>query len=367
MVTVQNKFNQLNEAVLFLYSIAQDLNYEDLKKDARDSIFGEKLYMKMLDTVIHIQNAIKNKLEVSKEKIDFYFKPINENDLCIDDFVMQYDYASCIDTLTENIQRLREQSQEERLMEYAKLVTEYRSHGNLEEVNLICNLSDFINALSKSNFSDENKMTILKIYCNKEQYEEEIKEIISKTISILEECEEEYQWIQTFCYDYWTNYIKTHDIREMISENSNVEWNYNSNGIVIQPMLAHCSQLSISIPDPDESGKKDVFRIGVLVDENLKHRKKVANIDDIANFMKILGDKSKLDIMDFIKDKAAYGKELADELGLAKGTISHHMSSLASIGIIDTVCEANRIYYKLNQKRLKEIIEELRAYFIQEN
>jgi DNA-binding transcriptional ArsR family regulator len=220
-----------------------------------------------------------------------------------------------------------------------------------------------LNILNESEISDKNKIAIIDTFCNTDKHLKQLTNLLRKTIGILEDCSKEYQYIEEFFYEYWSDFISKNDIIEHIEKYINVEWKRNPAGIVVTPVLAQPRMVSISIPD-EEVVKPDVLRIGFLIDKNLRLRKKATTMEDIGNIMKVFGDKSKLDILNMIKDKPAYGKELADGLGLAKGTISHHMSSLMSIGVIDTLCESNRIYYSLNQKKFTEILEELKEYFV---
>jgi DNA-binding transcriptional ArsR family regulator len=364
MVTVKKSINKLNEAGFLLHSLTQNFKYDEYKKGLETSCFDEQKYNKMLDKYVQIYKKIETTLDVSKEKIDFYFKPIDENNVCIADFVMLYEFHNYNETLEENILRVKNLSDDDRLLEYAKILTEYHTQGNIEDAKKIHSLADILNVLNESDLSAENKLALLNIYCNKEKYLDEVAGILSKTIAIIDEYSEEFKFIEEFFYEYWSEFVEGIDIIERIETILNIEWNRNPSGLVIIPTFFSPNMVTISIVDEDIASE-DVLRIGFLVDENFRQRKKASNIEDIGNIMKVFSDKSKLDILNMIKNKPAYGKELADGLGLAKGTISHHMSSLMGIGVIDTLCESNKIYYSLNKKKFGEILDELKEYFIE--
>lgn len=361
MIIILEKLNELSEAMSFLYSIAQNINYQDYYKKAKSSVFGEELYIKILEVAIQMQQTMRENLEVEKGRIDFYFKEIIKDYLCFNDFVLQYDFINYKDTLEDVVNRSLKLDDKERLLEFAKLITEYRTQGVTDDLSGIQDLTDLIRLLDKCDFSNANKIKILNAYCDKEKYILELKEILQKTIQILRNNKKEYQFLEEHFHSYWTNFTSKNDMKDIVERNSNIEWNYNPNGIVIQPLLAMPERLSISIPD--EPDQEDLFRIGVLIDEKVRVRNGASNTEEISNIMKVLSDKSKLDILNRIRDHSAYGKELSDELKLAKGTISHHMSSLIGIGIIDTVYESNRIYYKLNQERVSQIFDEIKEFF----
>lgn len=368
MLKIQSRFNELNEASNFLHAIAQNINYEELYREAKDSCFGVVMYEKMLDTVVFMKKTIEKELDkagIERERINFYYKVINKEYLSIADFVLFYDYIHYDETLESIISKSQSCDKQEKLLSYAKLIAEYPSQGSTEEINEVQDLSDLIRLLDESAFDNESKLNILNIFCNSEKYINELKEILEQTIKIVKENHDKYKFIEDFCFEYWTNFTKTNDIQKLVKKVANVEWRDNPNGIVIQFWFAFSNRFSVSLPD--EENEMDLFRIGILVDEKLKMKKKLEDSSEIAEIMKAFSDKSKLDILTYIKDKTAYGKELADQTGLAKGTISHHMSSLIQIGIIDTLCESNRIYYKLNKERLGEILDEIKWFFVSGN
>ena len=63
----------------------------------------------------------------------------------------------------------------------------------------------------------------------------------------------------------------------------------------------------------------------------------------------------------FIKDKAAYGQEIANHLNLKTSTISYHMEALINVGLIIVEKQNNRIYYRLNDKNMKEFMERFKV------
>ena len=50
--------------------------------------------------------------------------------------------------------------------------------------------------------------------------------------------------------------------------------------------------------------------------------------DELITALKLLGDKSKFEILRTVKDEGAYGAQLAKQMGLTTATISHHVNAL---------------------------------------
>ena len=84
----------------------------------------------------------------------------------------------------------------------------------------------------------------------------------------------------------------------------------------------------------------------------------------MSQVLKLLADKSKFEILSYIRDKEAYGSELAQRLGLTTATISHHMSALLNANLAEMKRMDKRIYYTSNQKALEEALEYIKAQLL---
>lgn len=79
--------------------------------------------------------------------------------------------------------------------------------------------------------------------------------------------------------------------------------------------------------------------------------------DTFQLLFKTLSDKKRLDIIELLAKRPWYVSELAEQLGLTAATVSYHISMLWRFNIIKFERSDHRIYYSLDKKRLKEIIE----------
>ena len=81
-----------------------------------------------------------------------------------------------------------------------------------------------------------------------------------------------------------------------------------------------------------------------------------ANMDkQHTDFFKSLSDETRLNMVRTLAKRSYYSKELADELGINKATVSYHMKMFSQFNMIDiSFGENKRIYYKLNKKNLEE-------------
>ncbi len=94
----------------------------------------------------------------------------------------------------------------------------------------------------------------------------------------------------------------------------------------------------------------------------INNNKKVFSDDEIYESLKIIADKTRLEIIKYIKDKSYYGKELADKLNMKPPTISHHIEQLNKIGLIHLEQIGNTKYFSLNRIRFRELVTSLENF-----
>ena len=72
--------------------------------------------------------------------------------------------------------------------------------------------------------------------------------------------------------------------------------------------------------------------------------------------IKLLSDKSKFEILSYIRDKESYGSELARHLNLTTPTVSHHMNALIAAELVTIKRQENRVYYLSNKEKIDEVL-----------
>lgn len=88
--------------------------------------------------------------------------------------------------------------------------------------------------------------------------------------------------------------------------------------------------------------------------------------DDVFKAFKLLGDRTRFDILCYLRSRSAYGQELCNHFGLSRNTIHHHMNKLADYGLVRCATDGNRIYYSLDDSAISLLLERQQALFAQE-
>lgn len=106
-----------------------------------------------------------------------------------------------------------------------------------------------------------------------------------------------------------------------------------------------------------DSEQSFIYHYGINeYDSNTKNK---MSQDDVLDAIKIVADEKRIRIIMLLNKAPRYGYELAQTLSLSNSTISHHLSTLHSIGIVYSMRIENKVYYQLNKDKLKELMETL--------
>ncbi len=81
---------------------------------------------------------------------------------------------------------------------------------------------------------------------------------------------------------------------------------------------------------------------------------------------RLLGDRTRFDILRYLRNHPAYGQELADHFGLARNTIHHHMSKLVNAGLVTYTVDGNRVYYAVDKERFQKLLVQQKCLIIGE-
>ena len=88
------------------------------------------------------------------------------------------------------------------------------------------------------------------------------------------------------------------------------------------------------------------------------------NVAQLCEAFHLLADRTRLEILLYLKDHPAYGQELADHFGLARNTIHHHMNKFYNAGLVTCTVEGSRVYYAPDREHLRALVEKQVSLFL---
>lgn len=108
----------------------------------------------------------------------------------------------------------------------------------------------------------------------------------------------------------------------------------------------------------DKKGQILIMRL-MEKEYDLSEKKK-----NVENFMKLLSDHNRLEILRLLNKRPMYGKELSEHLNIKTPTVSHHIEHLRKLGLIHIERDKNIKYFSLNTKNFNRLIKELKKYIL---
>lgn len=360
-IEIYQSVNLLNEAFTLLYYWA---NIDDLER-TRDEYVGnyeneKENYMKKFNLIIGIYDYVKSNIKVSFEQVEYYFKERNTDISTFCSLAVLWDRHQYDKKILSYEEKFMELTERDRVKSYAQIIDHELAENTA--YNELQSLTDLIRFIESSPYEKEAKWEAIKIFNNTEKYYKEAYAILEEVMELLEEHHDTINEIGQEFYEYWSEYQKTNDLVDTIQDKTKIFWEHSEKGITIVPLIFFPFSITISY-DEVFNKTKDFIQISVLLDKRLELTNRKITKGDIINFGKILCDKSKVDILEYLGKKPAYGKEIADELNLTTATISYHVKSLQVTGFLKSTIDANKVYYSINNEGILAYIDDVKRYF----
>ena len=116
-------------------------------------------------------------------------------------------------------------------------------------------------------------------------------------------------------------------------------------------------------------GRKNLFSLGsgnLLLAFSLDARveDEAEGAEEIADLMKVLGDRTRLDILRLLAEGPSYGKAIADRLGLTTASVSRQLDQLKSAGLVleDRADSSNIKLLKLETAAMDDLFRRTRGF-----
>lgn len=218
--------------------------------------------------------------------------------------------------------------------------------------------SDFLSLIASLPYEDKLSMALLRSFSNKKSIYDRLYPLLEKICQILEN---NFPKIQDEFMDHFKkikkdDYKKVSEVIEQVGLLSFLEKRdkpLNIYGLILAPNMTMIQFIS---EDYDDA----FIKFGIYSNKNFV--KKENRLKHLSQYLKILGDPTRIDILDLLKEKNHYAKELSDKLYITSATLSYHISQLHVCGFIGAYIEGRKTYYYLRRPGFEKVIEELTEF-----
>ena len=363
-VIIKKKINYVEEANFLLFNHVNQITYDKMISESfRNFAYKKEIFDRRYEHILAIHNYVTDHMRFDKNKLEFYFKEIGNSQLSLSNYLLPIYTGTGYETLKEYETSALEMNKEEIIKNFDDILSQYLRIGKSGDEGKVETFENLLLIMDRSEINAEERWKIVQAYIDRDKHIREVFAILDRTIQLLMECRDHIGELEEEFYDYWMDYTKEADLIKNLQEYTNVIWKSSTAGTYIIPSIFNPQSISFSINDEEEM-LPDLIRLGVILDSNLTFKHSQIDGDKLNTALKLLSDKSKFEILKLIKDKPAYGYEIANALNLSTSTISYHMNALITSKLIKIEKDANKIYYSLNEETVNQILEDIRTLLL---
>lgn len=218
--------------------------------------------------------------------------------------------------------------------------------------------SDLLSLISALPYEDRLAMNLLRSFSNKKSIYKRLYPLLEKICEILEN---NFPKIQDEFMEHFKK-IKKDDYKKVYEIINQVGLTYflrkreqplNVYGLILAPNMTMIQFIS-------EDYDYAFIKFGIYSNKDFVKEKN--KLKHLSQYLKILGDPTRIDILDLLKEKNYYAKELSDKLYITPATLSYHISQLHVCGFIGAYIEGRKTYYYLRRPGFEKVIEELTEF-----
>lgn len=242
-------------------------------------------------------------------------------------------------------------SEPERLRDVAAIAASFQGEPAAapEVLETVCDLIDYMDGIC---IAPANKWKFLSLFAHLETYEREAHRIVLKAAELLRKA-----------MDHAETQAMLHDCMEKTRENAprlSNAFPKTQQNVTFLPCMMPFNVLRFI------SGEESLtVVVGVLYWTILQLTEKyAANDERLLGCFKTLSDKSRLDILKLLKTREYSGQELAKELGISQGTVSHHLNVLVRDDFVHITKDGSRLRSSLNPEALENMMDDIRRLLL---
>lgn len=387
-IILVNEVDYMFEAwqlLMFLASTEEhEEEYEKFKKGILERYASDSKHTR--DCIAFCERGIKRAMETfagREVEIRNYFAPV-ENDIIPANLVLSWgDWAGDSSVSVQNADDMRAYyeafSEEMRDASFLKgLVSDMgpdefdcivgcEERGTaIAKAERIRNIFSYIQSLE---LKAESKMRIQEVYLNRDAYIEPICKLYQEMADLLRSAEDEMKELCKDWAEYWGKVVETNSFLDMLKGIVELDEAVLEKGVCIIPSVVQSACVYINTYGgliPSRSNYRTICVLGAIMTVDFDWNSEVHELyrwDSMQPIFKALGDKSKADILLFIKDKPAYGSEIAKQFSLTTATVSHHMNKLLQLRLIQAEMQDGRVYYQARKEAIVEMFEQCKKIF----
>lgn len=375
---ISQEIDYISEGVALLQHLGTGVKYSNDIKDMMNKKYTNpfKEGLKKFELLERIERAAKKAFQKDMTELKYYFEIAGNNNLsCAGNIVLLWntsdarfqdtqEFAIYLDGLPEK----------DYCLKFGECLHGF--HSSVQDLDKPKTEEPFavISYLMKMELKDEEKWKLQKIFFDRKEHQQKVLALLEKASALVKNFSEELSVFSKAFAEYWTRELGEKNFTAYVRENMNMDFVESPLGYHVSPSFIRPNIVGFhaELNDDGTYQTPDYWKVGFLFGDDFDfHTHRTDNDKGFENYvtqvLKLLGDESKFQILTYIRDKEAYGSELAKHLNLTTATVSHHMNALLAAGLVEIKRIDTRIYYTTNKTILKDILERSQRLLIGED
>lgn len=204
----------------------------------------------------------------------------------------------------------------------------------------------------------ESKVAILDLYHRPEPVLQRASHYLEKAIRLLHQKQEA---MEAICATF-TDALRQEGLERFLSHTSSLTYRPELQYAVRPFLFGMDTNLSVT---PWEGGSPVQVYCGILREPlQTMLASSRGPTYEVYHAIKLLGDRTRFDILCYLRDRKAYGQELSARFGLSRNTIHHHMSKLLAARLVTCTVDGNRVYYTVDQASVSALLDRQRELLL---
>ena len=207
------------------------------------------------------------------------------------------------------------------------------------------------------NVPAESKVAVLELYHSGPELLEEAMELVRL---VAQQLERETAAMEQCCLDF-VRLVRELGPGAVLARTSSLNTDPGRSDVVRPFLYGMDTLLAVTPSDPCPV---QVY-CGIL---RLPLQEALATIKDpemeVCEAIRLLADQTRFDILTYLRDRDAYGQELAAKFGLSRNTIHHHMTKLLAAHLVKCTVDGNRTYYRVDDQSVSRLLDRLRGMLL---
>ena len=363
IVKLLSEPNIVYEAAMLLYDAANGVSYKDKKEELERSNTEVSDELSVgFDTFSRFTALINDKSDVPEEILSHLFIHRPELDTCLAFYILHDVFASVKPNFIADLERINKMSKATFFANiYYLLLGRF---PELESKVSITSYSDIIKFISVLPVSGELKWILTSFYNDFDTIKGQLAVTIGKIGKLFYDG---YELVSHYTDWFLANYrmSSASDAERYLRENYKILDGKTPDVLYVLPCSAAADRIAYKMNYTEEQ-VTDFLYIGVLHSSVQEASQSPFDDTRLTKTLKVMGDKSKFEILRILSDDHKFGLELAQALDISTATISHHMSQLEEMDLIRCERDSNRVYYSLNRETVEYVVKNLSKLFLED-